>query len=369
MKAVIKAIEYYLPERVLSTADLAAEYPEWSVEKIESKTGIHERHIAAPGECSSDLAVAAAEKLFASGVCQASGIDYVLLCTQSPDYFLPTTACLVQDRLGIPTTAGAMDFNLGCSGYVAGLGLARGLIETGQASRVLLLTAETYSKFIHPRDKSVRTIFGDAAAATLVEGVEAAEALIGPFQYGTDGSGGRNLIVPTGGMRCHPSMETAVATEDESGNWRSRDNLFMDGGEIFNFTIRAVPKSIQDLLAKAQVTGGRRGPVRVSPGEQVHAGSPPEADEASRREVLPLHGSLREYGLLHDSDRARERVGGGTAAVRGSCAAGGFRRGIFVGIGDGPVGVGLLPFLVDRGIDARRSGVRNLDCDGLIGAQ
>ena len=254
MKAVIKAIEYYLPERVLSTADLAAEYPEWSVEKIESKTGIHERHIAAPGECSSDLAVAAAEKLFASGVCQASGIDYVLLCTQSPDYFLPTTACLVQDRLGIPTTAGAMDFNLGCSGYVAGLGLARGLIETGQASRVLLLTAETYSKFIHPRDKSVRTIFGDAAAATLVEGVEAAEALIGPFQYGTDGSGGRNLIVPTGGMRCHPSMETAVATEDESGNWRSRDNLFMDGGEIFNFTIRAVPKSIQDLLAKAQVT-------------------------------------------------------------------------------------------------------------------
>src|ERR1051325_8081217 len=133
MKASIQAIEYYLPAGVLSTEGLAAEFPEWSVEKIEDKTGIHERHIAAPEECSSDLGVAAAGKLFASGSCSPADIDYVLLCTQSPDYFLPTTACLVQHRLGIPTRAGALDFNLGCSGYVAGLGLAQGLIETGQA--------------------------------------------------------------------------------------------------------------------------------------------------------------------------------------------------------------------------------------------
>lgn len=253
MNAAIKATEYYLPSNVLSTETLAAEFPEWSVEKIEAKTGIHERHIAAPDECSSDLAVAAARKLFESGACQPADIDYVLLCTQSPDYFLPSTACLVQDRLGIPTTSGALDFNLGCSGFVVGLGLARGLVETGQATRVLLLTAETYSKFIHPRDKSVRTIFGDAAAATLVEAVEGDQPSIGPFVYGTDGAGAKNLIVPTGGLRCQRSPETAVEAQDDSGNFRSRDNLFMDGAEIFNFTIRTIPKCVHELISRAQV--------------------------------------------------------------------------------------------------------------------
>src|SRR5438309_11485134 len=177
----ISAIEYFLPEKIVTTADLSAEFPDWSVEKIDAKTGIQERHIAAPGECASDLAVAAAQKLFESKACTASDIDFLLFCTQSPDYFLPTTACLIQNRLGIPTTAGAYDFNLGCSGYIYGLGQAEGLIATGQASNVLLLTAETYSKFIHPRDRSVRTIFGDAAAATLIRAVEADAPYIGPF--------------------------------------------------------------------------------------------------------------------------------------------------------------------------------------------
>src|SRR5579872_5067255 len=128
MGAVVRAIEYYLPESVLSSEQLSTEFPDWPVKKIEDKTGIHSRHIAAPGECSSDLGIAAAKKLFDSGVITPDQIDYLLFCTQSPDYFLPTTACLVQEALGIPVDAGALDFNLGCSGYVYGLGLARGLI-------------------------------------------------------------------------------------------------------------------------------------------------------------------------------------------------------------------------------------------------
>ena len=211
MQAALSAIEYYLPEKTLSTADLSAEFPEWSVEKIDEKTGIRERHIAAPDECASDLAVAAARKLFASSACQPDAVDYLLFCTQSPDYFLPTTACLIQDRLGLPKTAGALDFNLGCSGFIYGLGLAQGLIASGQASNVLLLTAETYSKFLNPRDRSVRTIFGDAAAATLLTAEDSPNALIGPFVYGTDGSGGPNLIVPTGGTRRPRSAQTAIA--------------------------------------------------------------------------------------------------------------------------------------------------------------
>jgi 3-oxoacyl-[acyl-carrier-protein] synthase-3 len=250
MHAHLTAIEYYLPEQILSTADLAAEFPEWEVDKIDSKTGIHSRHIVAPGECTSDLAVKAAEKLFASGVAKPQDIDFVLLCTETPDFFLPATACLVQDRLGIPATAGVLDFNLGSSGYVYGLGLAEGLIATGQASRVLLLTGDTYSKLLYPSDRSVRTIFGDAAAATLLTAGE--DAQLGPFIYGTDGSGWNNLIVPAGGLRQPRSAETAIAVEDDNGNTRSADNLFMDGGEIFNFTIQTVPPSVQRML---QVSG------------------------------------------------------------------------------------------------------------------
>jgi 3-oxoacyl-[acyl-carrier-protein] synthase-3 len=252
--AVISAIEYHVPQGMLSSAQLAREFPEWSIEKIDAKTGITERHIAAEAECSSDLAVEAATKLFQSGACRPEEIDYILFCTQSPDYFLPTTACLIQSRLGIPHSAGALDYNLGCSGFVVGLGLAKGLIETCQAAKVLLLTGETYSKFIHKRDKSVRTIFGDAAAATLVAWVEkAGDPPIGPFVYGTDGSGAANLIVPTGGMRHPRTAETAQVYEDESGNSRSRDNLFMNGAEIFNFSLRTIPSCVTALLVRAEL--------------------------------------------------------------------------------------------------------------------
>jgi 3-oxoacyl-[acyl-carrier-protein] synthase-3 len=254
MRAVIGAISYVLPERVLTNEELAAAFPGWTVDKIASKTGIEQRHIAAPEECSSDLAVAAARKLFAESGIGPDEVDYVLFCTQSSDYFLPATACLIQHRLGIPISSGAIDFNQGCSGFVVGLGLAKGLIETGQARRVLLLTAETYSKFIHPADRSIRTLFGDAAAATFVESSEDAgqEPGIGPFVYGTDGSGAQNLIVPRGGMR-QRILSTAEPVEDEQGNIRTENDLRMNGAEIFNFTLRTIPPVVQQLLIKARL--------------------------------------------------------------------------------------------------------------------
>lgn len=250
MKAFIKAIEYYLPDGILDNEQLAQDFPEWDAGKIEAKTGIRRRHLAATGECASDMAVVAVEKLFASGACQPAEIDYILLCTQSPDYFLPTTACILQQRLGIPSTCGALDFNLGCSGFVYGLGLAKGLIETSQARNVLLVTAETYSKFIHPGDKSVRALFGDAAAVTLVSSDESEVESIGPFVYGTDGSGACNLIVPAGGAR-QPFDLDAPIKEDADGNRRTDNHLFMDGPEIFSFTLRVVPQTVNELLAIA----------------------------------------------------------------------------------------------------------------------
>jgi len=239
-RAFIAAIEYYLPELLLTNDDLAAEFPEWGAQKIGEKTGIQTRHVAKRGELSSDMAVFAARKLFESGAARPEEIDFVLLCTQTPDFALPTTACLLQHRLGIPTTAGALDFNLGCSGYIYGLSLAKGLIETGQARRVLLLTAETYSKLIDPADKAVRTIFGDAAAATLIAAEEsAAEELIGPFAFGTDGAGGANLVCHRGGFR--------GASAEAAG----REALWMNGPEIFNFTLKVVPDVVDRTLSRA----------------------------------------------------------------------------------------------------------------------
>jgi len=250
-RAALKAIASYLPAGTLTNEELAQELGGWDAPKILEKTGIAVRHISAPGECSSDLGVAAAERLFDKGACVPGDIDFLLFCTQSPDYFLPTTACLVQDRLGLRLDCGALDFNQGCSGFVYGLSLAKSLIETGNAANVLLITAETYSKFINRRDRSVRTIFGDGAAATLLTAVESERELIGPFVFGTDGRGGGELIVPAGGMRQPVGCEQMVETEDGRGNWRSARNLYMNGPEVYRFTVETVPKLLEQLLEKS----------------------------------------------------------------------------------------------------------------------
>ena len=246
MKAYIKAISYYLPDLVVTNEDLVKEFPEWTVEKVAGKVGVTERHIAAENQTATDLAVSAAEKLLVEHQIDKQTIDFVLLCTQSPDYYLPTSACLIQNRLGLSTNAGALDFNLGCSGFVYGLSLAKGLIAGGIAQNILLITSETYSKHIHPRDKGNRTIFGDAAAATLVSVDGFAE--IGDFSLGTDGRGAENLIVKKGGLRQPAQVDDL--TFDENGNPTSSDHLYMNGGEIFNFTSEAVPVLVGQVLEK-----------------------------------------------------------------------------------------------------------------------
>jgi len=252
MKAYLSAIHSALPDARLDNDQLAAEYDGWSAEKIFAKTGVRTRRIAAEGECASDLACRAARTLFAAERIDPSSVDFLLYCTQTPDYVLPTTACLLQHRLGLGNACGALDFNLGCSGYVYGLGLAKALIVSGQARTVLLVTADTYSKLIHPADKSVRTLFGDAASASLIVAAEE-ETLIGPFVYGTDGGGAENIIVPTGGMRRRGRVD-APLVPDDSGNARTINDLYMNGPEVFDFTLRLVPAAVEQLLARAAMT-------------------------------------------------------------------------------------------------------------------
>ena len=243
MTAEIKSVAYALPDSILDNQALEALFPEWPAASIEQKIGIVKRHVVGAGQCASDLAVAAARKLFDSSDLKPEAVDYILLCTQSPDYQLPTTACLIQQRLGVPVSCGALDINLGCSGYIYGLGLAKGLIETGQARNVLLLMAETYSRYLEADDKNVRTVFGDGAAATWVAGAEADQPRIGPFVYGTDGTGARHLMIEAGGARTPGGQGDAF--------------LRMNGPAIFSFTLRAVPEAVDRLLQTAGLDAGQ----------------------------------------------------------------------------------------------------------------
>ena len=235
MGAKITHIEYYLPEKVLTNEELSTEKAGWSAAKIEKKVGIRNRHIAASNESSLDMAVKAAQKLLLSY--DSSLIDFVIFCTQSPEYLLPTSACIIQDQLGLRKDIGAFDFNLGCSGYIYGLAMAKALIESRIACHVLLLTGETYSKFIIDSDISNKSIFGDAATATLISYSD--QNQIGEFVFGTDGSGAENLIVKNLGAKnsynCHQNM---------------CPELYMDGPEIFNFTIETIPKLVHDVCVK-----------------------------------------------------------------------------------------------------------------------
>lgn len=246
-------ISYYLPEDKLSNEFLETVYanPSWTASKIYRKTGIKSRHIAG-NELVSDMAVKAAQNLFAEYGVSPQDVGFVLLCTQSPDYFLPTTACIVQERLEIPASVGAMDYNLGCSGYIYGLAVAKGLLCAKISKNVLLITSEIYTKHIHPLDRSTRTVFGDGATATFLTKDDISS--IGEFVLGTDGKGATNLIIPAGGMAQPKTAETSIEKEDQSGNIRSEESLYMNGPEIYAFTLRTVPDLISETLAKNGLT-------------------------------------------------------------------------------------------------------------------
>jgi 3-oxoacyl-[acyl-carrier-protein] synthase-3 len=312
--ASIGPIAIHLPETVEDNDLLKGEFPKWNMDLVYAKTGIRARHIAAAGQCASDLGVAAAEKLFSRHQIDRRSIDFLLFCTQTPDYPLPTTACLIQDRLGLPTSIGALDFNLGCSGFVYGLSLANGLIRSGAARRVLLITAETYSKYIDPADRSLRTIFGDGAAATLIEAAD--RPSLGSFVFGTDGRGADALMVTKGGAR--PEVDAIQPRKRK--RWPS--SLFMDGPALVKFTLDVVPPLIDRLLASA-----RWNPDRVDM-YLMHQATTFMLEHLRSRLKLDdqqVPEAMREYGntvsstiplLMHDlRERGRLRPGRNTLLI------------------------------------------------------
>lgn len=226
---------------------LAVEFPEWPADKIQSKLGISSRFVSALDETALDLATEACRELLKTELKEE--IDFLLLCTQSPDYFLPTTACILQNRLELSRDIGAYDFNLGCSGYIYGLAQAKGLLNTGIAQKILLVTAETYTRHLNSRDRGNRTIFGDAATASLITNDN---CKIGNFVLGTDGAGAENLIIRNGGMRTRYTPDAPMQTY--SSGQATDNDLFMNGSEILNFTMDIIPRLVKKTLLKNNLT-------------------------------------------------------------------------------------------------------------------
>lgn len=238
MKVEIKAIEYYLPSQTEDGFALRKDNPDWRIEEIQQKTGITVRHIADSRQTAMDMAILAAEKLFDSGA-KREEIEFLIFITQSPDYVLPTSACILQDRLGLKKSCMAFDVNLGCSGYIYGLAMGGALSEAGFGKKGLLICGETYTKYIDKTDRTCRPLFSDGAAATLL-GLSASDNL-GPFEMGTDGSGFEDLIVRSSGSRI-------------SNGVMEKSRLFMDGAKVFMFTMHMVPQSVTALLEKSRKT-------------------------------------------------------------------------------------------------------------------
>lgn len=251
MPSRIHSTRYFLPKTAYTNADFFAEFPELKGASIE-KTGVKTRRIAQKNEVSSDLALAAAELLIKEEGINKEEIDFLLYNSADLDYYTPATSCVLQGKLGLPNSCGAMDIVNGCSSFVYASGIAGGIIDNMGANNVLLLTSSVLTKFIHPKDKANRFLFGDGAAATLITRSE--QPMLGPYVYGTNGKDYEKIIIRDGFARFPLSENSLVERTDEYGNVTSDACFDMDGTAIFLFSNRTVPPMIDSLLAKASLT-------------------------------------------------------------------------------------------------------------------
>ncbi len=249
----IKDIAYYLPETIIDNQYLHKENPAWDMKQVVERTGVFKRHIARENETALDLSLQACRELFSRHQDAKEMIDGLIFCTQSPDYILPPNACVLHKLLDLPENVFAFDFNLACSGYVYGLALARGLVFTGQAKNILLVTADTYSKYISRKDRSARVLFGDGAAVTWITGADSGPGVI-DILCSTGGKEYDRFIIPAGGLRLPKSRKTCRPKKDESGNVRTLENIYMDGLGVLAFVNSRVPRQIRQILARNSLT-------------------------------------------------------------------------------------------------------------------
>jgi 3-oxoacyl-[acyl-carrier-protein] synthase-3 len=249
----IEQIACAFPARCVTNDDLRADYPEWDFERLEQRTGVLRRYVAADGETALDFAVRASEQLIADGSLRPAEIDAVIFCTQSPDYVMPPNACLLHGRLGLKSATLAFDITMACSGYIYGLQLGASLIGSGAASTVLLATADTYTRYIHPGDRATRCLFGDGGAVSILAESRNGRG-IRDIWCGTAGTHYDKFMIPAGGMRLPRSEDTARDTVDRSGNIRSAEHIHMEGLGVLSFFNATVPGAVREILARNKLS-------------------------------------------------------------------------------------------------------------------
>ena len=245
----IKYIEYVLPSVKLDNNFFKVTNPDYNFIKFEKNVGIQSRYICNEDESTLTLAIKAVNKLIEKNKIQTNDIDFLILCTQSPEYMLPTTSCIIQERCNLPNSIGTLDINLGCSGYTYALSMAKGMIESRQAKNVILVTSETYSKYINKKDLVNSLLFGDAATASLISNSE--HCGIENFVFGTDGSGYDKLIVKNNFFN---KDDSAPEKTYSNYNSYSDNNLYMDGPEVFKFTLDRIPSLVEDVCKVNKVS-------------------------------------------------------------------------------------------------------------------
>ena len=244
----VKALSACVPAGIVYNKDLGYLIPEEEIEKTINNIGIEQRRIADDDVMASDLCFKAAQQLMADNDIDPSTIDVLLFMSQTPDYRIPATACVLQDRLGLSKDTLCFDISLGCSGYLFALSTAFAYASMQGVNRVLLLDGETFSKIVNRRDKVDWPLYGDAGTATLIEKGDYGEST---FILNTDGSG-KDVLKIHAGMRNPITPDSCVEREREEGNIRTDLEVFMDGMDVFNFAISKVPRNIKALL---QATG------------------------------------------------------------------------------------------------------------------
>jgi 3-oxoacyl-[acyl-carrier-protein] synthase-3 len=236
----IAGVSTCVPPRVVDNMECGKDYGADEVRKVVAMAGVAQRHVVEPGVTSADLCFEAAQTLLERIGWSRDSITGLILVTQSPDYFLPSSSCLVHKWLDLPDECATFDVGLGCSGYPYGLYLAASMLRSGGQQRILMLHGETPSRFTSPDDHATTLLFGDSGSATAIELAEDGPA--GHFCLRTDGKGYDGLIIRGGAFR-----------DREPSNPRERF-LQMDGAGIFNFTISRVPPVIRDTLDFAKLT-------------------------------------------------------------------------------------------------------------------
>lgn len=243
----IRGISACVPKDTINNQFDSIFTSEEEAKKFIDTTGIANRHSVLDRDlCTSDLCMEAANQLLANLKWDRSEIDCLIFVTQTPDYILPATSCILQHKLGLPNDCYAMDVSLGCSGWVYGLSVISSLLNSGTMKKGLLLAGDTTTVTKSARDKSTFPLFGDAGTATAVEFSPGSTGI--KFNFGTDGKGYDAIIIPDGGFRNFFSPESLFVSEVEEGIFKNRLQSILNGPAVFTFGIVKAPKSIKALL-------------------------------------------------------------------------------------------------------------------------